>query len=70
MIKNGHTYFKNLAVITPQDFESMFGHFLTLPMKGLISKVKFVKNPVRSENIKPLFYKYEIFKFSFKVNKK
>ena len=30
MLKNGQTYFKNIAVFTPQDFESMFGHFSTL----------------------------------------
>ena len=30
MLKNGQTYFKNLAVFTPQDFKSMFGHFSTL----------------------------------------
>ena len=35
MLKNGQTYFKNLAVSTPQDFKNMFGHFLTLCMKGL-----------------------------------
>ena len=29
------TYFKNLAVFTQQDFESMFCHFTTLCMKGL-----------------------------------
>ena len=27
MLKNGQTYFKNLAVFTSQDFKSMFGHF-------------------------------------------
>ena len=35
MLKNGQTYFKNLAVSTPQDFKSMFGHFSILCMKGL-----------------------------------
>ena len=30
MLKNGQTYFKNLAVFTPQDFKIMFGHFSTL----------------------------------------
>ena len=37
MLKNGQTYFKNLAVFTPQDFKSMFGHFSTLCNKGLSS---------------------------------
>ena len=36
MLKNGQTYFKYLAVFTPQDFSSMFGHFSTLYNKGLI----------------------------------
>ena len=35
MSKNGQTYFKNLVVLSPQDFESMFGHFSALCMKGL-----------------------------------
>ena len=35
MLKNGQTYFKNLAVFTPQDFSSMLGHFSTLCNKGL-----------------------------------
>ena len=35
MLKNGQTYFKNLVVLTPQDFQSMFGHFSTFCMKGL-----------------------------------
>ena len=34
MLKNGQTYFKNLAVFTPQDFKSMFGHFSILCNKG------------------------------------
>ena len=33
MLKNGQTYFKNLAVFIPQDFLSMFDHFSTLDMK-------------------------------------
>ena len=37
MLEIGQTYFTNLAVFTPQDFLSMFGHFTTLYMKGLIS---------------------------------
>ena len=39
MLWNGQTYFKNPAVFTPQDFQSMFGHFTTLCMTGLISDV-------------------------------
>ena len=35
MLKNGQTYIKNIAVFTPQDFKSMFGHFSTLCNKGL-----------------------------------
>ena len=35
MLKNSQTYFENLAVFTPQDFQSMFGHFSTLCMKML-----------------------------------
>ena len=39
MVKNGQTYYKNLAVFTPQDFYSMFGHFSTLFMKGLMFQI-------------------------------
>ena len=35
MLGNDQTYFKNLAVLTPQDFEDMFGHFSILCMKRL-----------------------------------
>ena len=35
MLKNGQTYFENLAVFTPQYFKSMFCHFLTLWKKVL-----------------------------------
>ena len=46
MLKNGQTYFKNLAVWTPQDFESMFGHFSTLWNEGLKEDLKnFHKQP-------------------------
>ena len=34
--KNGQTYFKNLAVFTPQNLLSMFGHFSKLCMRRLI----------------------------------
>ena len=34
MLKNCQTYIKNLAVFTPQDFYSLFGHFSALWMKG------------------------------------
>ena len=30
MFKNGQRYFKNLAIGTPQDLESIFDHFSTL----------------------------------------
>ena len=33
MMENGHTYFENLAVFTPQDFKNMFDHFSSLCMK-------------------------------------
>ena len=35
MLKNGRTYCKNFAVLTPQDFKSIFNHFSILYMKGL-----------------------------------
>ena len=35
IMKNGQTYFRNLAVFTPQDFYSMFDRFSTLCIKGL-----------------------------------
>ena len=35
ILKNGQTYLKNFPVFTPQDFKSMFGHFLTSNMKEL-----------------------------------
>ena len=35
MLKNGQTYFKDLAVFIPQDFLSMFDHFSTSYMKEL-----------------------------------
>ena len=34
--KNGQTYFKNLAVFTPQNLLSMFGHFSKFCMRRLI----------------------------------
>lgn len=37
MLKNGRTYFQNLAVLTLQNFESMFSH-LTASRKGLSVK--------------------------------
>ena len=39
MLKNGQTYFKNLAVFTQQDFLIMFGHFSTLWNRGLTSRI-------------------------------
>ena len=42
-VEKDQTYFKNLAVLTPQDFYSMFGNFLTLWMKGLNDVKKDVK---------------------------
>ena len=35
-LKNSQTYFKKSSVWTLQDFKSMFGHFSTLYMKGLV----------------------------------
>lgn len=34
MQKNDQTYFKNIAVRTPEDFQNLLGHFSTLFMKG------------------------------------
>ena len=36
MLKNGQTYYKNLAMRTKQYFKSMFGHSSTLWMRELI----------------------------------
>ena len=47
VLKNGQTYFKNLAVWTPQDFQSMFGHFSTLWNKGLIKRLfQFLRDDI------------------------
>ena len=35
MLKNGQTYFNNLAVLTLKDFQGIFDHFLTLCIKWL-----------------------------------
>ena len=35
MLKIGQTYFKNLVVGAPKDFQSMFGYFLKLCLNGL-----------------------------------
>ena len=35
LLKNAQTYLKNLAVFTPQNFLSLFGHFSIYCMKGL-----------------------------------
>ena len=35
MLYNGQTHSKNIAAFMPQDFQSMFGHFTTLCLKGL-----------------------------------
>ena len=42
MLKNGQTYFKNLAVFTAQDFQSMFDHFSASCMKGLRKDIFYV----------------------------
>ena len=36
ILKNGQSYFENFAMFTVQDFKSMFGHFLTFCLRGLI----------------------------------
>ena len=44
-VGNSQTYFNKLAVWTPQDFESMFGHFSTLwnkELKNLIRLIRFL----------------------------
>ena len=38
VIKNGQEYFNKPVMFTPKDFQSMFGYFSTLYMKGLISQ--------------------------------
>ena len=38
-MKNGQTYFRNLVVLTPQNFKSMFRHFSRLCVEGLICKI-------------------------------
>ena len=35
MLRNGQTSFKNLALFTPQDVQSMFEHFSVFHMEGL-----------------------------------
>ena len=35
-MKNDQTYFKNLRMLTPQDFQSMFDHFSPLYMKAIL----------------------------------
>ena len=44
LLKKDQTYFKNLAVITPQDFKGMFDHFSTLCIKGFILGAKVGEN--------------------------
>ena len=41
MLKNGQTYFNNLAAFTPQDIWSMFGHFTALWMEWLKTHIYF-----------------------------
>ena len=51
-IEKWSKYFKNLAVLTPQDFSSMVGHVSTLCMKGLIVSLYYFQggqsNPIFS----------------------
>ena len=42
-LKNGKTYFKNLAVFTPHDFQSIFGHFSTLCMRRLSKIIELLE---------------------------
>ena len=53
MLKNGQTYFKNLAVFTPQDFQSMFGHFSTLGMKGLSVRLSITETATKFSFLNP-----------------
>ena len=68
MLKNGQTYFKNLAAFTPQDFYSIFGHFSTcvktLILKSDKNKLLTVVN--KKESIFQNSVKYSI-KFSFGI---
>ena len=38
MMKFGQTYYENLAVRTLQDFQSMFGYFSSLYVKGITAR--------------------------------
>ena len=49
--KNGPTYFKNLVLFTPQDFQSMFGHFSKLYIKGLTVLLFFRQQLVLTETL-------------------
>ena len=47
---NGLTYFKNLAVFPPQDFQSMFDYFSALCIKGFPANIYLLK--VNNRNTK------------------
>ena len=67
MLKNGQTYFKNLAAFKPQDY-SIFGHFSTC-MKRLIlksDKNKLLTVVNKKESLFQNSVKYSI-KFSFSI---
>ena len=40
MLKNDQTCFETLAVFTPQTFQSMFGYFAILCIKGLKRQIR------------------------------
>ena len=48
ILKNGQTYFKNLAVLTPQNFSSKLGHFSTSYLKGLSTFPRFLSDSYKN----------------------
>ena len=60
ILKNGQTYFENLAVWRPQVFQSMFGHFSILGLSySDETQQNFLINKIFSFNTKSLFIKVE-----------
>ena len=61
MIKNGQTYFKNLAVFTPSIFISLVSHFSTLCMEGINWKITMREKCPYSEFFWSIFSGLECF---------
>ena len=58
MFKDGQTYYKNLALRTPPDVWSIFGHFSVLCMKGVKpwgnkEHVKKLQRKVKTRKLRP-----------------